>query len=425
MKALSIFVYAVLSQGLGAVTGLLLAHWLSVGDYAIYTVTGAIVGAMSIITKGGIHFGLNAILGRTWPDRERAAQAARAALDQRRRISAFLLPPLLLTAGVLMYRNHATLALLAALLVTLLAMWYFDMQSRVVDQVLLFANRAPALQALDMGLSGARLLLSWLVYLLGLQGALAASLVNTLFAGLRVPFVRRWLRRELPPGAAPVAEDQRSIRAITRRQIPMDAFYCLQSQFAFGIVAYYGAASQTAAIGALSRIGQLLLPVSIVVGAYVIPRFAQAREHVLRQYLGWLLLASLPACALVLLAWLWPGLLLLLIGSHYAGLDLELLIACLGAGAYSIAGIAWELLANRGLNHFNFMQVPVVIAWCLAAPHLLNLSTLEGVLWFDAGLASGLATAVLCELAGAIRAGRLLPPPPVLSVEGAANECIR
>ncbi|WP_432261527.1 hypothetical protein [Cupriavidus sp. TMH.W2] len=425
MKALSIFAYAVLSQGLGAVTGLLLAHWLSVGDYAIYTVTGAIVGAMSIITKGGIHFGLNAILGRTWPDRRRAAQATQAALDQRKRISAFLLPPLLIVAGVLMYRNHAALALVAALLLTLLAMWYFDMQSRVVDQVLLFANRAPALQSLDVGLSGTRLLLSWGLYLLGLQSALAASLVNTLFAGLRVPFVRRWLRRELPAGAAaPVAEDQRSIRAITRRQIPMDAFYCLQSQFAFGIVAYYGAAGQTAAIGALSRIGQLLVPVSIVVGAYVIPRFAQAREHVLRQYLGWLLLASLPACALVLLAWLWPGLLLRLIGSHYAGLNLELLIACTGAAAYSIVGIAWELLANRGLNHFNFMQVPMVIAWCLAAPHLLDLSTLGGVLWFDAGLSSGLAAAVLCELASAIRAGRLLPPP-VLSVNGAANEYIR
>ncbi|SOZ17539.1 Conserved hypothetical protein; putative membrane protein [Cupriavidus taiwanensis] len=418
MKALRIFVFAVLSQGLGAITGLLLAHWLSVGDYAIYTVTGAIVGAMSIVTKGGIHFGLNAILGRTWPDRERAAQATRAALAQRKRISAFLLPPLLIVAGVLMYRNHASLALIAALLLTLLAMWYFDMQSRVVDQVLLFANRAPALQALDAGLSGARLLLSWGVYLLGLQSALAASLVNTLFAGLRVPFVRRWLRRELPAQAAePVAEDQRSIRAITRRQVPMDAFFCLQSQFAFAIVAFYGAVSQTAAIGALSRIGQLLVPVSIVVGAYVVPRFAQAREHVLRQYLGWLLLGSLPAGTLVLLAWLWPELLLRLVGANYAGLTSELLIACLGAGAYSIAGVAWELLANRGLNHFNYMQVPVVIAWCLAAPHLLDLSTLRGVLWFEAGLASGLGIAVLCELAGAIRAGRLLPPP-VLSVDG-------
>lgn len=419
MKALSIFVYAVLSQGLGAITGLLLAHWLSVGDYAVYTVTGAIVGAMSIITKGGIHFGLNAILGRTWPDRERAAQATRAALDQRKRISAFLLPPLLIVAGVLMYRNHATLALIAALLLTLLAMWHFDMQSRVVDQVLLFANRAPALQALDASLSGARLLLSWVVYLFGLQGALAASLVNTLFAGLRVPFVRCWLRRELPAAAAaPVAEDQRSIRAITRRQIPMDAFYCLQSQFAFGIVAYYGAANQTAAIGALSRIGQLLLPVSILIGAYVIPRFAQAREHVLRQYVGWLALGSLPACALVLLAWLWPSLLLRLVGSNYAHLEVELLIVCLGAGACNIIGTAWELLANRGLNHFNYMQVPVVIAWCLAAPHLLDLSTLDGVLWFEAGLVLGLGVAVLCELAGAIRAGRLLPPPVVLSADG-------
>jgi hypothetical protein len=197
-----------------------------------------------------------------------------------------------------------------------------------------------------------------------------------------------------------------------RRQIPMDLFYCLQSQFVLGIVAYYGAVSQTAAIGALSRIGQLLVPVSVVAGAYVIPRFALARDHLLRRYAGWMCLASIPGCTLVLLALLWPSLLLKLVGSHYAGLTTEVAIACLGAAIYSIAGIAWELLANRGLNHFSFMQVPTVIVWSLAAPHLLDLTTLDGVLWFEAGLSSGLVVAVLCEIAAALRAGRLLPVPP-------------
>jgi len=416
MKALSILVYAALAQGLGAVTGLLLAHWLSVGDYAIYTVMGVIAGAMANITKGGIHLGLNAILGQTWPDRLRAAQATQAALRQRRRISAFLLPPLLLGAAVLLIRNHAALALTVALLLMLAAMWYFDMQSRVVDQVLLFANRGPALQALDAGLSMGRLLLSWLLYLAGWQGALAANLVNTVYAGARVPFVRRWTRREMPATETATPEDSHYIGAIVRRQIPMEAFYCIQSQFAYAIVAYYGAVGQTAAIGALSRIGQLLLPVSVLAGTYVIPRFAQAREGVLGRFFGWVLLASLPALSLVVLSILWPGPLLQLVGNNYAHLHTELVISCLGAGAYTVAGIAWQLLANRGLNHFTFMQVPAVAAWCLIAPHMLDLTSLKGVLWFEAGLPCGLATAVLCELVGAIRSGRLLPQSRTLAV---------
>jgi hypothetical protein len=50
------------------------------------------------------------------------------------------------------------------------------------------------------------------------------------------------------------------------------------------------------------------------------------------------------------------------------------------------------------------------LAWCLVAPHLLDLSSLSGVLWFEAGQSCGLAVAALCELVGAIYRGRLSPP---------------
>src|SRR5437762_4084405 len=144
VKLLNFLIYVVLSQGIGAITGLLLARWLDVGDYAIYTVVGIIMGAIAIVTKGGIQLGLNALLGKTWPDRERAAELARAAMGQRWKLSARLLPVVLAIAAWLLYRNHAGAILIVLLLALLLVTWYFDMQSRVVDQVLLFANRAPA-----------------------------------------------------------------------------------------------------------------------------------------------------------------------------------------------------------------------------------------------------------------------------------------
>ncbi|WP_420997515.1 hypothetical protein ACKI2N_020185 [Cupriavidus sp. 30B13] len=425
MKLLHFLVYAVLSQGIGAITGLLLARWLNVGDYAIYTVIGLIMGAISVVTKGGIQLGLNALLGKSWPDRERAAELVHAAMGQRRRLSAWLLPVVLAIAVWLLYRNHAGVVLIALLLALLLASWYFDMQSHVVDQVLLFANRAPALQALDTALSGARLALSSALYALGLLGVLGATLVSALCAGLRVPVVRCWIAREIPiQGAdqpahtARSAADARFIGSVVRRQLPLDAFYCLQGQLVFGIVAFHGAVGQTAALGALSRIGQLLVPVGAVVAAYVIPRFAQAREGVLRRFAGWVVLACLPAAALVVLALAWPGLLLWLVGPNYATLHAELVVACLGTGLASVVGTAWQLLANRGLNHFAFVQVPVVVAWCALAPRLLDLATLDGVLWFQVGLSSGLAASIVCEIAGAVRAGRLLPADERLAANG-------
>ena len=410
MRIVLILAFAVLSQGLGAVNGLLLSHWLSVQDYALYTIMGIMGGAVIIMTKGGIHLGLNAILGQTWPDRVRAAQATRAALEQRKRISIFLLPPLLVVAGFLLYRNHASTGIVVAMLAMLVAIWLFDMQSRVVDQVLLFANRGRAVQALDAGLSGGRLVMSCLVFVAGMQSAVAAILVNVAVAAARVPFIQRWTRSEMQSTDATVEADRELICSIMRRQIPMDAFFCLQSQLALAIVAYYGSVSQTAAIGALSRVGQLLLPVAALVATYVVPRFAKAKTGVLRRYFGLVLLASLPAGCLIAFSIMLPDVLLLLIGDHYAHLQSEVVIACVGAGAYSVAGIAWELLANRGLNHFTFMQVPAVLAWCLIAPYLIDLSSLRGVLWFEVGQSCGLAVAAVCELIGAIYWGRLSSP---------------
>lgn len=396
------FFGSVAAQGLGAVAGLLIARWMTVEDYAIFTVMMVITGAMTVLTKGGVHMGFTAIVGRTWPDRTRAAQALSAAMKERRIISLLVLPPLFLVAGWLLLRNHASPELITALLSLLLLQWEFDMRTRVVDQILMFANRASITQALDAFLALFRLLGVGGLYFYALLQPIGAIALGVLATGFRIPFITRLVGQELPE--KPITnnlEDRTEIRRITRRQLPLEVFFVLQSQIILVILAWYSATDQTASIGALGRIGQLLLPVQAVVHAFAIPRFSSAKQHVFRHWFLWSAAGGLPGLGLIVIAYFSPAILLFLIGPNYANLHYELLVGTIGMAASAAVANAWQLLAHRGWNHWAWLQVPVVLTWCATAPLFLDLTRLDQVLWFQAGFPLGLFVVMIVELIAA------------------------
>lgn len=402
------FIGSVAAQGIAALAGLLIARWMNMDDYAVFTVMMIISGAMTVLTRGGVHLGFTAIVGRTWPNRIRAAQALSAAMAERRIVSLLVLPPLLLGAGWLLLRNNATWVLTLSLLILLLVQWEFDMRTRVVDQILMFANRAPITQGLDTILSLFRFIGVVSLYYFSLLLPIGAFALSVIGAGLRVPFITKWVRQELPKKVEKAIDDDRiEIRQITRRQLPLEVFIVLEAQIVLAILAWHSATDQTAAIGALFRIGQLLLPVQAVFNAFAIPRFSSLKVHVFRSWVFWSIAGGVPGVALVVSAYFFPDLLLMLIGPNYSNLQYELLICTIGVAATVCTRNAWELVAHRGWNYWAWLQIPVVLIWCATAPFFLDLSRLDQVLWFQAGFALGLLAVVIVELYAARRRGEL------------------
>lgn len=412
-KILAFLSGAVAAHGFAALTGLLLTRWLDVGAYAIYTVLIVLTGAMTVLTTGGVNIAFSAIVGRSWPDRARAAQALAASLRERRLLSVLVLPPFMATAAWLLHKAAAPAWLIATLLALLLLQWLLDMKSRIVDQILLYAQRAVGLQMLDMVLAFLRLASVVALQLLGWLSVLVVTVVGVIAAALRVPYIQRWARQELPATPPPPHEpDRREIRAVTLRQFPVEIFYCFQGQVALFILALTAAPADTASFGALGRIAQLLVPVSMLVTSYAIPRFSQARTGVFRAFFAWSLLGLVPGIALVTLAALAPGALLLLIGPNYASLQHEVLIASLGSALSVFAGTMWRLAANRGWNRWTLLQIPAFLLWCAVSPTFLDLDSLAGVLWFQLGFPVALMMATGADLLHARRTA--LPGPRAL-----------
>ncbi|SPP97727.1 hypothetical protein [Bradyrhizobium vignae] len=405
---------SVLSQGLAALTGLLIVRWMTLEDYAIYTITTVVLGTITLLTKGGTHLGFAAIVGRTWPDRMHAASALDAALRQRRLISAVILPVLTPIAVWLLVRNGARGSVIATLLCLLTIYWFADMRTRLVDQILFFAGRASRTQVLDTALSAIRLTLVSGLHHLGVLGATTAMAAAAGVALIRVPFIERWTLRETPFKTA-IKNDAyfSEIRKITIRQFPLEVFSCVQAQLIFLVIAWIGLPTQTAEFGALSRITQLLLPVQAFIQAFAIPSFSRTKQHVGLALCRWILIGLLPSAALLLSSLIAPSAFLWLIGPQYGALKSELVICALGVAANSVGSIALQLIGHRGWNIWAWLQIPTTLAWCLIGLTVFDFSKITGVLWLQVGFALGPLSAFAGDILAAHRRGEFSTQAPV------------
>lgn len=389
LRAIAFLAGSVMAQGSAAVAGLLLAWWLPVNDYALYTIMILLMSATQVLTKGGVHAGFTAILGREWPNMNRVAEAISAALKTRRMISAFVLPILVPMTALILFKNGASPIAIAALLGMLLLGWWADIQTRIVDQVLFFAHQTSRVQFLDAGLAILRVLVIIGLYQGGLLTLLPAVLLGVLVALLRVRPIIRWVKACVPGLGRPnKPDDLIEIRAGVIRVMPVELYTILQMQIILVILTFFAQTSDIAGYGALTRLNQLLVPVHMFTVAFSLPIFTRATHQLGALLARLVILALIPGLALVLLAWLAPQTLLWLIGPNYAELGKEVLLAMIVFSVLRTSRAMRVLVTSRGWVKFNWLQIPLGILWMAIAIYLIDMSTLTGALLLQLGFAT-------------------------------------
>jgi O-antigen/teichoic acid export membrane protein len=407
-RAFTFLIGNVAAQAASALTGLLLARWLSVPDYAIYTLIGILMGAIAVLTKSGVHLGFTAILGRHWPDMERAAAVVEAAWEARKLISIFVLPPLLAVSAFLLIQNHVAPILTGFFMLALIVFWWADMRTRIIDQILFFAGQTSRLQIMDTLIGMARLIAVVVLYVVNALSPVTAVLVGVLVAIVRIGPVVRWIRRLLPDiRISSLPADTREIRSVAMRQMPVELFYVFQSQIVILLLSSFGSTANVAGFGAIGRISQLLVPVSALSYAFCVPIFARATTMVVPILVTLVALSSIPGIMLILASFVSPSALLWLIGPNYSGLHEELVVCSLVGAINSIAGIAWNLAAHRGWNRWAWLQIPIGLVWCIVAPKILDVGSISGALLLGGGFSIGLIVSTVADVINGRRRGVL------------------
>lgn len=400
IKKASIFLTGnVVAQASSALVGLLLARWLSVPEYAIYTIVISLMGVVSVLTKGGVALGFSAILGKTWPDKIRAAQAISAIHYVRSKVSTLMLPIILIISIVLLNKSGASFLMTGSMILALIIFWLADIRTRVVEQVLFFGNQTLRVQKLDTALALVRLCAIVLLFMIGGISVYSVIGITTLIAVSRVKPISKWIFELVPIiKAKKQANDINEITRLVKRQLPVDIWNVFQMQIIIILLAWGGQASDVAGYGALSRIAQLLVPIQMFTYAFCVPYFSSAKDRITKIYIQLICILSLPGIALVTIAFAFPEALLFLIGPNYANLEDEILLQATVTAIASLAANAWSLLAHRGLAKWSWLQIPAGIVWFTIAAMLLDLSTINGALILKAGFSFGIIAAITAEL---------------------------
>lgn len=399
IKRASVFLTgSVIAQGLATVSGLLLARWMEVEDYALYIIVMMMMGAIGVLTKGGAHLSFTAILGREWPKMTSISHAIGSLMVVRRLVSVVMLPIILPLTAYMLYENNASLLQIMFLSMALIGFWWADMQTRVVDQILFFAHETTQVQMLDTVLALIRVILVVIVFIIGELNIITATLIGVVVALFRVKPIIKWVNNHFE-SKHHVQNDAytKEIKHSVKLQMPVEVYTVFQVQFILLMLTIFATATQIAEYGAITRLMALLAPVNAFMYAFCVPIFNKRKEEDGKILLILLSVTSLPPIALIAIAYAFPEMLLWLIGENYAHLHQELLIAAFVFAFVSIVNIFWNLVAHKGMHQWTWVQIPIGIIWAAAAIWFMELSTTTSALILQGGFSVAMLAAGLMD----------------------------
>jgi O-antigen/teichoic acid export membrane protein len=389
------FTAQTLTQLAGIAAGLLFVNLMPVREFALYTLAFSVITFFNFASDLGSTTSLVYFFHQARKEGSDFAPQLAAVLSLRR--LAFLLGAVAVVAAFPRTAGAKGFGLTESLRVTggiLLCVWFQIGSSLRVLALRLEDRYGPSYQAEIAGGLTRLLLAAALVAAARLEAWL--GVLTSAVAAAVVYFLAR-------PGA--VARPPVDLKPYRRKVIryllptlPSALFFAIQGPLNVWLAATFGGTRNIAEVGALGRLGLLVGIFSSLTGVVFLPRLARLADERLyrRRFLQFGAALAAVAFAMFAAAAAFPGLFLLLLGKHYAGLHRELLLVVGGAGLTLLDGYAVSVNLARSWTRWQGAAVGSLIAVQALLVVLLPLSTTAGVLSFN--LLAG-AAALLGQLA--------------------------
>jgi O-antigen/teichoic acid export membrane protein len=369
-------------QGLGFVAGIMIVRTLPREDYALFMIVNTIGPVMNMLSDNGVTSSLSAIGGKFWQDDARMGSLVRTAMILRHRLvlfSVLAVSPLLVW---MLWRNHASPAIVAWLVPITLAGVYFQLNTGVLSVVISLRQQVGRMQVLAFAGVMSRLALIAMFAALGLLNAPLTVAVGTVALAFQFWLLKSWVQPQIAWAAPPDSGLRTDIVAIMKRQAPLTIYFCVAGQLGMWLISIFGNVQGVADVGALGRIGMIFTILITTTSAMVVPRFARCQDPdrlrflYARILLGFATLVALGA----FLAWLAPGPLLWLLGSKYSQLGGLVWLAVLSTGIGSLAGLLYSLNVNKGWVPPASLVIPAEILTQVILCLIFDVSSVRGIL---------------------------------------------
>lgn len=337
------------AQALTLLAGLFLVRHLSIQSYAQLGLAIGFQTMFSTLMDLGFAGTIVPLVGAHRDDRVLVGRYVRSA-KHLRDLSFFVLAPIAIVAFLgVMHRQHWSVGLQAALLISTLVALYSSGKVAYFSAPLILHGKLRSYYVLQV-IAGLFRLGSYvaLAFAGGLTSWAAASI-----GALTVFFTAEWYARQAKPLMDwPAREDPATDKKVLRYILPAAPailFAAFQAQLTLVLISIFGGqTAYIAQVAALGRIGQVFT-VLATFNLMVVEPFVARLNHrrVLPTFVVLTSLACLVLAPIVYAAFMWPQVFLLLIGPKYSNLRDLLGWVILAASVNYIAGLIWMMNRAR------------------------------------------------------------------------------
>jgi O-antigen/teichoic acid export membrane protein len=393
------FVGQGLTQFIGLVTGFLLLRWLSVEDYAKFTLAFGFQCTLGNLADLGISGSIIGLVGPRGHDRHVVGQYVAASRWLRNRLFLVLVPAGAVAFHYFAKMHHWTIFEQLSLYGFAALCLYFQAANAWYTAPLLIRKELKANYRAGLMSSTVRLAAAAVCHGFALLNSETIYAINMVGAALGARWTRKAALPFMEESAAVVPETIREMLRYITPLAPGIIFFAFQGQISILLISLFGSTKSLAQVGALGRLGQLFAAFSAMNPALISPYFARLHASIaLRQYTLFLLAAAAGCGLLILCAFLWPQPMLWILGSKYGNMRNEaswmVVAGSLGLLDSTMHGIA---MARKWIFWWNsLLYISSVLSVQAIAVCLSNMNTARAVVLLSVATCGAMMAVQLC-----------------------------
>lgn len=375
----------IIVQAVGFASGILIIRMLPVQEYALYTLANTMLGAMTVLSDGGISTGVMAEGGKVWRDKQKLGKVLVTGLQMRKK---FAIGSLIVSLPVLLYlllHNGAGWLTSFLIIISIIPAFFAALSDSLLEIPLKLNQSIVPLQKNQIAVSLTRLLLvASTIFILPFSYiSILTGGLSRIYGNIRLKKVTNIFADN---GQLEDVSVKKEISIIVKRSLPGLIYYCFSGQISTWIISIFGNSTSIAEIGALGRISSVLSLLMVVFSILIVPRFARMQnqhEKLLRYYSKILFSFVVIFLFIVGFSFLFSAQILWVLGNNYKDLNTELVLLIIGTSLTLIMGAALALYLSKGWIMDYYISISASLFPIILGCYFFDITTLKGILYLN------------------------------------------
>jgi O-antigen/teichoic acid export membrane protein len=374
------------SQAISTIAGLFLVRLLSVEAYAQFGVATGYQTVFSILMDSGLSASIIPLVGDRVHDRAAIGRYVRAASHLRNLIFWTLAPIATVAFFATVHKYHWSWTVQTALLVSILLTLYSGGIVSLYSAPLLLFGKLREYYVPQIVSGGSRLLAYICLDFGGALNAWTAAGLGALNVTMNGKLIRKAsLQRFDWPEKDDPAVDRELLRYVLPAT-PAILFSAFQSQLTLFLVSIFGSTVYIAQVTALGRIGMLFTVLMTFNSIVIEPFIARLdRRRLPRYFVGFIFIAIAACSPFVIVAFLWPGAYLLILGTKYESIRALMGWYVFSAYVNFISGLIWIMNRARKWVFWSgsILEVVLLLVVQISFLALVGVRTTQQAVFFS------------------------------------------